>query len=264
MITAEQKAHWEAFGFLMLRQLFAPDEVKVLRDAAIEVVNQEGGGNAFTSDPGFGTGAFMERHPALANWVDDDRIHDIPETLLGPDFVLQYNGGAVWRGDTLWHGGVGSEERPLPPYRTAKIAMYFDSLKKETGCLRVIPGSHRRPYADLLQPLMSEDRDPAHEALGLRGPDVPCVALESEPGDLIVFAESTFHSSFGSKTGRLQIYTEYLANPTTDEQIEYVREWYEKSKWNFHPAESYINSDRPRVRRMVSRLVELGFGPIPF
>ena len=262
MITAEQKAHWETFGFLMLRQLFAPDEVKVMREAAIEVVNQQGGSNSFTSDPGFGTGAFMERHPALANWVDDDRIYDIPETLLGPDFVLQYNGGAVWRSDTSWHGGLGPEERPSPPYKTAKIAMYFDSLKKENGCLRVIPGSHRRPYADRLQPLMTEDKDPAHEAFGLQGPDVPCVALETEPGDVIVFAESTFHASFGSKVGRLQIYTEYIANPTTAEQIESVRTGHDKFKWSFHPAESYINSDRPRIRRMVSRLVELGFEPV--
>jgi len=263
MITAEQIAHWETFGFLMLRQLFAPGEVKVLREAAIEVVNQQGGGKAFTNDPGFGTGGFLERHPALANWVDDDRIYEISEAMLGPDYVLQHTGGAVWRGDTLWHGGVGSEECPSPPYKTAKIAMYFDNLTKDTGCLRVIPGSHRRPYADLLQPLMSEDKDPTRQAFGLRGPDVPCVALESEPGDVIVFAESTFHSSFGSKTGRLQIYTEYLANPTTDEQTEYLRNNQDRFKWSFHPAESYINSDRPRIRRMVSRLVELGFEPIP-
>jgi len=33
--------------------------------------------------------------------------------------------------------------------------------------------------------------------------------------------------------------------------------------FGFHPAESSINSDRPRVRRMVSRLVELGCTPLP-
>ena len=264
MISADQKVHWEVFGFLVLRQLFDSDEVKLIRSSAIEVVNQEGGGNSFTSAPGFGTGAFMERHPMLANLVDDDRIYDMPKTLLGPDLVLQYNGGLS--GGEILRGMVvlGSNVSPDPPYKTAKIVMYFDSLKKGTGCLRVIPGSHRRPYADFLLPLMSEDGDLKHEAFGLRGQDVPCVAIESEPGDLIVFAESTFHSSFGSNKGRLQIYTEYLANPTTEEQIAYVREWYEKSKWNFHPAESYINSERPRIRLMVSRLVELGFEPIPF
>ena len=39
MITADQKAHWETFGFLILRQLFAPEEVKELRQATIEVMN---------------------------------------------------------------------------------------------------------------------------------------------------------------------------------------------------------------------------------
>jgi ectoine hydroxylase-related dioxygenase (phytanoyl-CoA dioxygenase family) len=109
---------------------------------------------------------------------------------------------------------------------------------------------------------MGGRKDPDHEAFGLRGPDVPCVALDSEPGDVIVFTESTFHSSFGSNTGRLQIYTEYLANPTTADQVADVREGHERFKWSFHPAESYINSERPRIRRMVSRLVELGFEPL--
>ena len=43
MITAEQKAHWDTFGFLVLRQLFAPDEVKELRQACIQVINKTGG-----------------------------------------------------------------------------------------------------------------------------------------------------------------------------------------------------------------------------
>ena len=201
MITAEQRAHWKAFGFLVLRGLFDPKETEALRKAAVEVVEQQGGAQAFTRDPGWGMGTFLERHPLLANWVDDDRIYEIPQAMLGPDYVLQHTGGAIWRGDTLWHGGLGSEERPSPPFETAKIAMYFDSLKKESGCLRVIPGSHRRPYADRLHLLMSEDKDPTHEAFGLQGPDVPCVALESEPGDVIVFSEPTYHSSFGSNIG---------------------------------------------------------------
>ena len=262
MITAEQRAHWEAFGFLVLRGLFDPKETEALRKAAVEVVEQQGGAQAFTRDPGWGMGTFLERHPLLANWVDDDRIYEIPQAMLGPDYVLQHTGGAIWRGDTLWHGGLGSEERPSPPFETAKIAMYFDSLKKGSGCLRVIPGSHRRPYADRLHLLMSEDKDPTHEAFGLQGPDVPCVALESEPGDVIVFSEPTYHSSFGSNIGRLQIYTEYCANPTTEEHLDYFREGHDRSKWSYHPSESYINSDRPRIRRMVSRLVELGYDPL--
>ena len=261
MLTAEQKAHWDTFGFLMLRQLFAPDEVKVLREAATEVVNQQGGSNAFTREPGFSMGTFMERHPALAHWVDDDRVYDIPETLLGPDFFLIHTGGAVYRGATPWHGGPPPD--PHKPFANAKIAMYFDSLRKDDGCLRVIPGTHRQPFADRVRPLYHEADEPQTMLFGVADEDVPCVALETDPGDVIVFTEHVVHSAYGSKIGRLQITAEYRANPTTDEQIAAVRNDHDKFTWSYHPSESYINSDRPRIRRMVSRLVELGCTPFP-
>jgi hypothetical protein len=263
VLTAEQIAHWEAFGFLVLRQLFKPDEVKALREAATEVVNQQGGGNAFTSAPRFGMGSFLERHPALANWVDDDRIHGMSEALLGPDYILQRTGGAVYWGDTPWHGGHPAHESPpFVPYKTAKIGMYFDSLNGGNGCLRVIPGSHRRPFSDHLRPLYREHGDPVPESFGLAEEDIRCVALDSEPGDVIVFTERVFHAAFETDKGRLQITAEYLANPTTDEQIASIRTYHDQFTWSFHPSESYISSDRPRIRRMVSRLVELGCTPL--
>ena len=261
MITAEQKAHWDAFGFLMLRQLFSSEEVESLREATIEVINREGGSRAISSGPNWSAGAFLERHPLLTQWLEDDRIYDIPETLLGPDFVLETNGGFVFWGDTLWHGGFGPEELPMPN-ETAKIAMYFDPLKREDGCLRVIPGTQRRPFGERVRPQYSEDMDPTAMPFGVPQEDVPCVALETEPGDVMVFTERVFHSSFGSQKGRLQISSEYGANPTTDEHLAAARRDHDRFKWSFHPAESFINSDRPRIRRMVSRLVELEFTPV--
>ena len=261
MITSQQKAHWETFGFFILRQLFTPDEVNVMRKAAIEIINQEGGGNAFNSDPGFGSGAFLERHPVLANWIDDDRIYSIMETLLGPDFILEHTGGAVIRGDTPWHGG------PPPgthkPMTHGKVAMYFDSLRKESGCLRVIPGSHRRPFGSDLAPIYHEADQPQPMVFGVADEDIPSVALESDPGDVIVFTEPVFHGAFGSKIGRLQITAEFNSNPTSDEQVRDLLEFHDKATWSFHPSETYINSDRPRIRRMVTRLLELGCTPFP-
>jgi hypothetical protein len=78
----------------------------------------------------------------------------------------------------------------------------------------------------------------------------------------VVFTESVYHGSFGGRA-RLQLTSQYIANPTTEEQIALTREQHDGYKWGFHPAESAINSDRPRIRRMVSRLVELGFTPLP-
>jgi hypothetical protein len=50
----------------------------------------------------------------------------------------------------------------------------------------------------------------------------------------------------------------FLANPRTDEHLLYLKQRYSRGN-ELRPAASYVNSDRPRIRRMVSRLVELGF-----
>ena len=85
------------------------------------------------------------------------------------------------------------------------------------------------------------------------------MSLETELGDVLVFTEDLCHSSFGGQTGRYQVTLNFLANPRTDEQLYYLKERYAWSETELRPAESYVNSERPRVRRMVSRLVELGF-----
>ena len=75
MISKAQKAHWDTFGFLVLKQLFSQKEVEVMRKATIEVVNQEGGGESLSGGEQFSIGTFLERHPDLMNWIDDDRIY---------------------------------------------------------------------------------------------------------------------------------------------------------------------------------------------
>ena len=254
MLTAEQKTHWDVFGFLMLPQLFTPEEVRTVREASIEVIEREKGAAALRGEEGWSIGAFLERDPGLTSLLDDDRFYGIPETLLGPDFILEMTDGHVRAGDTPWHGGAGV-------LKTARVCFYFDKLNKDDGCLRVIPGSHRKPFSDLLQPLGDQKEGPASRPFGVSGPEVPCVALESEPGDVLVFTESVFHASFGGKS-RLQLTAQFCANPTSEEQLAEVQQQHENQKWGYHPAEAFINSDRSRIRRMVSKLVEWRFTPL--
>ena len=139
-----------------------------------------------------------------------------------------------------------------------KVGICFETLKKETGCLRVIPGSHHHRLTKCLGPLWRQNDDPNYLAFGLKGEDIPSVSLETELGDLVVFTESVYHASFGSKTPRLLVTVQYAAKPTTEDQIAKMRECYEQHTWSYHPAESFIHSDRSRLRGMVSQLVELG------
>jgi hypothetical protein len=76
-----------------------------------------------------------------------------------------------------------------------------------------------------------------------------------------VFTEDVYHGSFGGEPGRHQHAVNFGAHPRTEGQYRFLRETYEKFNYALHPAKSFIDSERPRIRRMVSLLVELGFEP---
>ena len=258
MLTPGQIAHFETFGFLVLRQLFTPDEMSIMRREAGEIFAEDRGSTPGAEAETQEVVIFLERKPYLSQLVNDDRVYNIGVDLLGPDFILQSTSGARRVGDTRWHA-----DRTLDnPLRGANISFYTEPLTRETGCLRVIPGSHRAGSPDLLAPLRSSDRDPDFRPFGVAPSEIPCYSYESEPGDVIVFKAQLLHASFGSHVGRHMHLVSFLGNPKTEEEIAAIRALYEIARWALHPAESYVNSDRPRIRGMVSRLVELGCTPI--
>ena len=254
MLTPEQVAHFETFGFVILRQAFDAEEVSIIRRESDEIFVEDRNGGPI-ADKTQGVQPFFERKPYLSTLVDDDRIHGIPETLLGPDFILDQTEGRSRAGNTSWHGPVPAEHE----LRTVKINFYLDKLTKETGALRFVPGTHKPSNPDLYEELRANNDDPEFRPFGLKPSEIPCFAAESNPGDLVVFTEHTLHSSFGGSLDRQQHAINFMENPRSDDQVTYIKNLYESWKYGLRPAESYINSDRPRIRRMVSKMVELGF-----
>ena len=146
--------------------------------------------------------------------------------------------------------------------RFVKIGFYLDPLTRETGCLRVIPGSHIRHELDLLAPLRGRNEDPDFRPFGMAPDEIPCVALEVEPGDIVAFTECVLHGAFRGRPGRHQHAINFFNNPTTDAQVEELKELYGRTNWCVRPTEAMIKSDHPRIRRMIARLIELGFEPV--
>ncbi len=101
--------------------------------------------------------------------------------------------------------------------------------------------------------------DPDTMPLSLLAPEVPCVYLESEPGDLIVFLEEVYHSAFGGRAGRPRIALNFEASPFTDARIEIMKAEYTKTVYMYCPARSLLASDSRRLRDMVVPLHDLGF-----
>ena len=257
MLTTEQKQYYETFGFLVLRQLFTPDKVDNIRRNSEEVLRENRQGKPFPGEKRQAMIPFFELSPRLQWLIEDDRIYALDEDLLGPDFILNATEGNLHVGDTRWHSG-GPEVKPVPHI---KIALYLEPNTKETGALRLIPGSHQPEFRKLLQPLIAQQDDLTVMPFAVAGADTPSVAIESQPGDVVIFPETLWHAAFGGPPGRSQHAISFMANPVTDEEVAYVRGLYEGWNYSLHPPEQLVNSDRPRLRRMVSRLVELGFGP---
>ena len=260
MLTPEQISHFRTFGFVVLREHFTSDEIVVMKREAEEIYEEDRDGKPFDGLETQYLQPFFERRPFLSGLLDDDRLYMVGEDLLGPDFVLITTEGRLRVGPTAWHGIV-PKPNLLP---TVKINIYPDPLTKDTGCLRVVPGSHQVALPDAYAPLRELDYSPDFRPFAMSPEDIPCVPLEVEPGDVVLFQEHVLHSSFGGEPGRHQLSLSYFGNPANEEQVQELTHLYSAAKWSAHPSESIINSDVPRIRRMVSRLVELGFEPLPF
>ena len=165
MITRQQQTHFDVFGFLVLRQLFSPDEVDVVTRELEAALLEDRDGKPFDGKSRQELSDWYLGRPAVEFLIDDPRIHEPIEQLLGPGYECQQNNdGNLYVGDTEWHADMGWDPR-IPEGRndpnrringlcqnhyvpSIKVAFYLDPVDKETGCLRVIPGAHRGPLHD--------------------------------------------------------------------------------------------------------------------
>lgn len=254
MLSEDQKRHYDTFGFVILPGLFSAAEwAKVKREA--EAVFAEVHGDKWANpEERLSVSPFFERRPYMASLMSDDRIYGIGEDLLGPDFVLDGTEGHRHVGDTHWHGGQGKK----PIVHIIKIAFYLDPLTKDTGALRLIPGSHTPAFGAKLKEYQGFSHNPDVLPFGIPHEEIPCVAFEPQVGDVAVFTEPCYHASYGGYPGRYQLAVNFFENPTTKEQVEDLWMQYERAHWSFRPLRSHVESDDPRRRRMVARLLELG------
>ena len=276
MLTSQQVAHFKTFGFLIIRGLFSPDEMAMIKHESDEIFEEERGGTPFLGENWEAVQPFFERRPFMSGLAEDDRIYGIATALCGPNFVLDGTEGNLHVGETAWHSSkpeglyktsaqghsfTGYGEFSLP---NVKITFYPEPTTMDTGCLRVVPGSHTAVSPDFLELLRTNNQDPEFRPFGVLPSEIPAYSFESQPGDVMVFTESVIHAAFGGEKGRQQHAISFFADPRSKEEETLIRRLYERSKYSYRPAMSYIDSDSPRIRRMVSRLVEWGFSPLPF
>ena len=271
MLTPHQKAHFETFGYLLVRHLFTPSEMSSIArefDAIMDADKE--GRDPPTAQCGFhdvpclehmhSVYGFVEK-PSLQWIAEDDRIYLTLQGLLGPGIAWMGSEGQRYMGETNWHpDGRHADVRRI------KTAIYLDPLTDDTGCLRVIPGSHRNPLHDAMQPL----RDPASSPFGVGSADVPSHPIETQPGDVLFFNMGLWHATFGGAKGRRQIAIVVSEHISTQVHLDFLSRGHEVTlkimtghQYDFRDGrmheDSFLHSSRPRIKSMVSKLVELGY-----
>ena len=250
-LTPQQIAFYEAFGFLVLRQAFSSDQMKII-ECDFEATMLEGEKQVIFDGSESLVVVNTIEHQSGFRPMMEDQINGRVEQLLGPDCVFissdshRYVGDTHWHPDMGWHPSMFGGEKPFPETSTLrgiKVAFYLDPVGNETGCLRVIPGSHilgvkdsegpLNPFQDHLGNIHCDrgqnfSSDGEIKAFGIASRDVPAYALDSEPGDVVFFNHRTWHASFGGTTGRRMFALNYKAKPKTDSHRAFIKSTLEK------------------------------------
>ncbi|MBA3945894.1 MAG: phytanoyl-CoA dioxygenase family protein [Herpetosiphonaceae bacterium] len=208
-LTEQQKRFFQTFGYLIMPGLVKDDIDWITRE--FEGVFSDRG---VVHDPNKRTVIvpFIDQRERFCTLLDHPGIHGIAAGLLGDDFNYLGGDGNYYTGDTQWHSDGFHKVGTF-----LKIALYLDPVTRHTGALRVLPGSQQVYLKD--QQWGGLNARNATELWGIEQRDVPAIALESQPGDVVAFNHNIMHASFGGSTRRRMFTLNLSTQATTPEEI---------------------------------------------
>ena len=190
MLTAQQRQIFHTCGALVLKGALRDEYAEL--EAAFEA--------AWSSRERHKTharqvvGGFLDLDPRLDGFRSHRLINHLQAELIDGE-VLRQSGsnGNLHAGDTPWHvDGVGREGARV------RINCYLDPVGRGRGCLLVVPGSQRWK---ILQPIRPEHSQPILPLPHWFGSSPLArhshIALNSEPGDLVIIDRRVIHAALG-------------------------------------------------------------------
>ena len=217
-LTEQQVNFFDAFGYLAFHELFSPDEIAWIIKEFDYSIQNFGGGKEHDGSKRTMFGGPIEHRPRLCTLLDDPRILGVAGGVLGEDFNYASGDGNYYSGNTGWHpdGNWGQ-------LFSCKIAFYLDELTRDTGCLRVLPGSHHPDHFVRVQKI---DLNKSEELFGVPPSEFPgSIALETNPGDLVIFNHDLYHASFGGGNRRKMFTMNLTRNCKTEADLETLHQY---------------------------------------
>jgi len=181
---SDRRDHLDTFGFVVLRGYLDASAIsfefdQAMADGFSDPTHSNVGaiGNRFRYLP-----MMCERTPVSTTLVCE--FAELASELLDSPVLPGRAKSTAYLGSANWH-----RDSTLA-VRSIGVVCYLEPLRAETGALRVLPGSHHRDFGDALERHSSQHNT------------IEGVALETEPGDVIVFDERLFHASRGGSWRR--------------------------------------------------------------
>jgi len=233
-ITAEQEAFLEHHGFIVFAEVASPEEVQnilaevdqIQSDWIAEERETVHGIPIFQGCDETGV-PFIQRFPftscfskAIHSFVRDERFEPV-RRLIGEDARIgdEEKDGVVLNryinvpGSVYprlgWHtDGLRDLFYLRKPQRMLNVGLHFDRCTKESGGLRLLPGTHRQGFLSMCfkKPYFVWHR-----------PDADEIAVETEPGDLTLHDGRLWHRvqsspHTGEASLRRTMYVPYLTD----------------------------------------------------
>ncbi len=201
-LSIQEVAQYHSEGFVVVRDLLSPEQLRLLRDVAR--ADRQLASEASSRADGEGGSIRLvvrndlPRDTIYGAIVRNERIVSMCTQLLG-DEVYHYHHKMILKdartgGAWAWHQDYGywyHNSCLWPEMISCLIAV--DRATRENGCLQVIPGSHRLGRLEHGQVGDQTGADPERVAEVVRR--LETIHVELEPGSAVLFHCNTLHRS---------------------------------------------------------------------
>ncbi|MEO0248587.1 MAG: phytanoyl-CoA dioxygenase family protein [candidate division WOR-3 bacterium] len=203
-LTPDQIAFYHENGYLLLKDVFAPEEIAFLREESHRLIQRLREVEGERVNAAWGSAAKVTdqarivwhchnaqfHSAAFSRLIVDPRLTDRIADLIGPNIQLHHTKLFIKPPEQGAPFPLHQDYPYFPHEKHTMLAaiIHFDDAPEERGCVRVIPGSHK------LGPLQHLPEGGWHLPVE-EYPLDKALPLPAEAGDVLIFSYLTIHGS---------------------------------------------------------------------
>lgn len=186
VLTSEQQSQWAIDGYLVLKNVLTPSEVKILTGELDRLYRSQ---SPADQKKGLNRRDLLSESDAFIQLIDHPAVFDLFLDLMGPYIQLSMAQALIRKPDLSFKGTIhtdgGQAMRHIRVTETSwplqiKIQYFLtDVTQPNCGNFTLFPGSHFRPFPEGDRPVT------------VNGPGA--LQLEVKAGDAALFAHSLWH-----------------------------------------------------------------------